>query len=366
MPCAGSRRWRRRRGREIMVCDEAAHRLRNAQRESQTLSALRGGQGSHARFAHRDARAEQPGRVRGGDGVRVSRLARPPRTSSTGGSLSPCAGAASPARPRATSRRRSARRARSPGSRKNACSAARRPSTPRTCRRRRRLSSSANPPAQRALSRRGRARVVREWTRGGGGGSTAAALCAIGLLRQLANSVDQAMGVGRLAALRAKAGRRRDDGEDDVAEEDETGRRKRARSEEASEDEERTLDETDVALGGSASASDASTADLRSRLASRIPKGFVGGAEGSGKLGALRSVVKALRDAGRGRARGDRIRVLRRAGPRGRGVRGPWRAYGQAGRAHASGTRARRWSRSSTRGEAGARCCSRAWRAARV
>ena len=292
-PCAGSRRWRRRRGRNWCATRRTGSGTRRGSR----------------RRSRRCARSRlpcafcSPGRpcrttwtVRGGDGVRVSRLARP-RTNTGVHS----------ARARGGEPGASARDIEEAGAARALAGLTQK----RVLRREASINAAHLPAkteiivfckpaeAQRALYEEG-ARVVREWTRGGGGGSTAAALCAIGLLRQLANSVDQAMGVGRLAALRAKAGRRRDDDEDDVAEEDETGRRKRARSEEASEDEERTLDETDVALGGSASASDASTADLRSRLASRIPKGFVGGAEGSGKLSALRSVVKALRDAGEG------------------------------------------------------------------
>ena len=282
---------------EIMVCDEA-HRLRNAQRESQTLSALR-----EVKAPMRVLLTGTPVQNNLDEYAAVMEFACP-------GLLGP---------PHEFHRRFTlpVRRGGEPGASAREVEEAKRAAralaelTKKRVLRREASINAAHLPAktemivfcgpaeaQRALYEEG-ARVVREWTRGGGGGSTAAALCAIGLLRQLANSVDQAMGVGRLAALRAKAGRRRDD-EDDVAEEDETGRRKRARSEEASEDEERTLDETDVALGGSASASDASTADLRSRLASRIPKGFVGGAEGSGKLSALRSVVKALRDAGEG------------------------------------------------------------------
>ena len=283
---------------EIMVCDEA-HRLRNAQRESQTLSALR-----EVEAPMRVLLTGTPVQNNLDEYAAVMEFACP-------GLLGP---------PHEFHRRFTlpVRRGGEPGASAREVEEAKRAAralaelTQKRVLRREASVNAAHLPAktemivfckpaeaQRALYEEG-ARVVREWTRGGGGGSTAAALCAIGLLRQLANSVDQAMGVGRLAALRAKAGRRRDDDEDDVAEEDETGRRKRARSEEASEDEERTLDETDVALGGSASASDASTADLRSRLASRIPKGFVGGAEGSGKLSALRSVVKALRDAGEG------------------------------------------------------------------
>lgn len=286
---------------EIMVCDEA-HRLRNAQRESQTLSALR-----EVKAPMRVLLTGTPVQNNLDEYAAVMEFACP-------GLLGP---------PHEFHRRftQPVRRGGEPGASARDIEEAKRAAralaglTQKRVLRREASINAAHLPAkteiivfckpaeaQRALYEEG-ARVVREWTRGGGGGSTAAALCAIGLLRQLANSVDQAMGVGRLAALRAKAGRRRDDDEDDVAEEDETGRRKRARSEEASEDEERTLDETDVALGGSASASDASTArvqTLRSRLASRIPKGFVGGAEGSGKLSALRSVVKALRDAGEG------------------------------------------------------------------
>jgi SNF2 family DNA or RNA helicase len=283
---------------EIMVCDEA-HRLRNAQRESQTLSALR-----EVKAPMRVLLTGTPVQNNLDEYAAVMEFACP-------GLLGP---------PHEFHRRftQPVRRGGEPGASARDIEEAKRAAralaglTQKRVLRREASINAAHLPAkteiivfckpaeaQRALYEEG-ARVVREWTRGGGGGSTAAALCAIGLLRQLANSVDQAMGVGRLAALRAKAGRRRDDDEDDVAEEDETGRRKRARSEEASEDEERTLDETDVALGGSASASDASTADLRRRLASRIPKGFVGGAEGSGKLSALRSVVKALRDAGEG------------------------------------------------------------------
>ena len=286
---------------EIMVCDEA-HRLRNAQRESQTLSALR-----EVQAPMRVLLTGTPVQNNLDEYAAVMEFACP-------GLLGP---------PHEFHRRFTlpVRRGGEPGASAREVEEAKRAAralaelTKKRVLRREASINAAHLPAktemivfcgpaeaQRALYEEG-ARVVREWTRGGGGGSTAAALCAIGLLRQLANSVDQAMGVGRLAALKAKAGRRRDNDDDDDAEEeeDETRRRKRARSEEASEDEERVLDETDVALGGSVpSASDPSTADLRSRLASRIPKGFAGGAEGSGKLGALRAIVRALRDAGEG------------------------------------------------------------------
>ena len=298
---------------EIMVCDEA-HRLRNAQRESQTLSALRA-----VKAPMRVLLTGTPVQNNLDEYAAVMEFACP-------GLLGP---------PHDFHRRftQPVRRGGEPGASARDVEEAKRAArelaelTKKRVLRREASINAAHLPAktemvvfckpaeaQRALYEEG-ARVVREWTRGGGGGSTAAALCAIGLLRQLANSVDQAMGVGRLAALRAKAGRRRDDDdddgdgdgddkdEDDVDEddEDETRPRKRARSGETSEDEERVLDETAVALGGSVAASDPDmTADLRRRLASLIPKDFGGGAEGSGKLGALRAIVKALRDAGEG------------------------------------------------------------------
>jgi SNF2 family DNA or RNA helicase len=296
---------------EVMVCDEA-HRLRNAQRESQTLSALRA-----VKAPMRVLLTGTPVQNNLDEYAAVMEFACP-------GLLGP---------PHDFHRRftQPVRRGGEPGASARDVEEAKRAArelaelTKKRVLRREASINAAHLPAktemvvfckpaeaQRALYEEG-ARVVREWTRGGGGGSTAAALCAIGILRQLANSVDQAMGVGRLAALRAKAGRRRDDGggdgdgddedEDDVDEddEDETRARKRARSGEVSEDEERVLDETDVALGGSVAASDPDmTADLRRRLASLIPKDFGGGAEGSGKLGALRAIVKALRDAGEG------------------------------------------------------------------
>ena len=292
---------------EIMVCDEA-HRLRNAQRESQTLSALR-----EVEAPMRVLLTGTPVQNNLDEYAAVMEFACP-------GLLGP---------PHEFHRRFTlpVRRGGEPGASAREVEEAKRAAralaelTQKRVLRREASVNAAHLPAktemivfckpaeaQRALYEEG-ARVVREWTRGGGGGSTAAALCAIGLLRQLANSVDQAMGVGRIAALKAKAGRRRDDDDndddadarEDEDEEDETRSRKRARWEEASEDGERILDETDIALGESAaSASDPSTADLRRRLASRIPKAFAGGAEGSGKLGALRAIVKALRDAGEG------------------------------------------------------------------
>lgn len=152
--------------------------------------------------------------------------------------------------------------------------------------------------AQRTLYEEG-ARLVRDWTMTSGGGSTAAALCAIGLLRQLANSVDQAMGVGRLAALRALKGKgRKGKGEEEGDSEDETTTRvsKRARHGDASEDED-DVDEGDRTRGVS---SDASTSDLKARLTAQIPKEFAGGVHGSGKLSVLRSILKSLCDAGEG------------------------------------------------------------------
>ena len=149
------------------------------------------------------------------------------------------------------------------------------------------------------------ARVVNEWTSGantggGGGGSGANALCAIGLLRQLANSVDQALCVGRLASSRAgrpAKGRGKDE-EDEEGETTERVAKRARRGPENISDDEDDVDEGDRTLG--ASASDKSTRDLKARLVARVPTGFAGGVHGSGKLAVLRSILQALRDAGDG------------------------------------------------------------------
>ena len=150
---------------------------------------------------------------------------------------------------------------------------------------------------QRALYEEGAA-AVRSWTEApaGGGGGNANALCAIGLLRQLANSVDQALGRARAGGDAEETRRRK-------KKEAAMNARKRARVEDDDpwgdsasegrsdgEEDQEEEEEARAAARGRSGAVDA----LRASLASRVPAGFAGGVAGSGKLAALRAILLAL------------------------------------------------------------------------
>ena len=147
---------------------------------------------------------------------------------------------------------------------------------------------------QRVLYEEG-AKTVRDWTSGSSGGvrGTAAALCAIGLLRQLANSVDQAV-------RRAKTGKtafKRSGGDCSRA-----SKRARVEDDERNEDDDDDNsgvmsdgdgDDDDTNLKGGDGAAEGAE-DLRATLAARVPSGYLGGVEGSGKLAALKAMLAKL------------------------------------------------------------------------
>ena len=136
---------------------------------------------------------------------------------------------------------------------------------------------------QRAMYEQG-AKIVQGWSEGKAGastGSTAAALCAIGLLRQLANSVDQ---VVKKTSAKSKRGSK--GGCDN-----ESPPSKQARIEK--EDDNGGLsdgdesDEGEILAGSSTKDAD----DLHAKLFSSVPSGYSGGVEGSGKLATLRTLL---------------------------------------------------------------------------
>ena len=134
---------------------------------------------------------------------------------------------------------------------------------------------------QRVLYEEG-AKTVRDWTSGSSGGvrGTAAALCAIGLLRQLANSVDQAV-------RRAKTGKtafKRSGGDCSRA-----SKRARVEDDERNEDDDDDNsgvmsdgdgDDDDTNLKGGDGAAEGAE-DLRATLAASALR-VLGGVEGSG------------------------------------------------------------------------------------
>jgi len=164
---------------------------------------------------------------------------------------------------------------------------------------------------QRALYEEG-ASVVQGWaaTAGAaaGGGGTAAALCAIGLMRQLANAVDQV--VKTTSSTAAKKGEKKKKktkcGGNEEGDMDEERPTKRARAvvdhatcgvdadatgglSDGDED-----DDDDGGGGRSGGGSNKHTDDLRARLSALVPAGYHGGVEGSGKLATLRALISRL------------------------------------------------------------------------
>ena len=135
---------------------------------------------------------------------------------------------------------------------------------------------------QRVLYEEG-AKTVRDWTSGSSGGvrGTAAALCAIGLLRQLANSVDQAV-------RRAKTGKtafKRSGGDCSRA-----SKRARVEDDERNEDDDDDNsgvmsdgdgDDDDTNLKGGDGAAEGAE-DLRATLAARVPSGYLGASKAPG------------------------------------------------------------------------------------
>ena len=137
---------------------------------------------------------------------------------------------------------------------------------------------------QRAMYEQG-ANIVQGWTEGkAGAGSTAAALCAIGLLRQLANSVDQAV---KKKSAKAKKGRK--GGGDDGSPPSKQARIEKEGDIGGLSDGDES-DEGDIPVGGSTKDAD----DLRAKLSSSVPSGYGGGVEGSGKLATLRTLLRGL------------------------------------------------------------------------
>ena len=138
---------------------------------------------------------------------------------------------------------------------------------------------------QRAMYEQG-AKIVQGWTEGKAGGSTAtaAALCAIGLLRQLANSVDQ---VVKKTSAKSKRGSK--GGFDN-----ESPPSKQARIEK--EDDNGGLSDGDESDEGeiSAGSSTKDADDLRAKLSSSVPSGYSGGVKGSGKLATLRTLLREM------------------------------------------------------------------------
>ena len=145
-------------------------------------------------------------------------------------------------------------------------------------------------PTQRGLYEEG-AKVVGEWV---GGEGTASALCAIGLLRQLANSVDQALVSTYGKAKDAERAKEEEDAENDA---DEDG-----------------LSDGDGEDGRDEPRKDAADAaaetDLRARLQKNVPPEYEGGIDGSGKLATLRALLRELTKMDGSRDGGERVVVV--------------------------------------------------------
>ena len=112
------------------------------------------------------------------------------------------------------------------------------------------------------------ANLVETWTsKQTSASSGAAALCAIGILRQAANEVDQVLRIDALSRMPVDAEKELDD-------------------------------EVEFDAIARATTSDASTDDLKSAMAEALPSDYAGGIDGSGKFTVLHYMLKSLKESG--------------------------------------------------------------------
>ena len=276
---------------ELLVCDEA-HRLRNAQQGSQTLASLRMVGAPKRVLLARTPIQNNLGEYAAREWTSRAPVWSDPSPISIGDSRHPCSAEASLERRHPRWRRRRRRQESSRRSRRVACSAAgvvhQRPHLPAKTE----MVVFCRPTETRRVLYEEGAKTVRDWTSGSSGGvrGTAAALCAIGLLRQLANSVDRAVRrakTGKTAFKRsgrlfeseqARASRRR---------REERGRRRRQFGGDERRRRRRRRHESQGwrwRRGG--------CRGLAARCSSALR--VLGGVEGSGKLAALKAMLAKL------------------------------------------------------------------------